>query len=109
MTSKYGNRKVALDGFKFDSAHEANRYQQLKLMERAGRIANLRLQVPFELIPAQRVDGKVVERNVKYIADFTYTKDGRLIVEDAKGFRTAEYKLKRKLMLYFHGIRIQEV
>lgn len=109
MKSKYGNRKVALDGMKFDSAHEANRYQQLKLLERAGRIANLRSQVPFELIPAQRVDGKVVERNVKYIADFTYTKDGRLIVEDAKGFRTAEYKLKRKLMLYFHGIRIQEV
>ena len=80
-------------------------------MQRSGLISNLREQVPFELIPNQRgPDGKVIERALIYKADFVYTDtDGSTIVEDTKGFRTKEYIIKRKLMLFVHGIRIKEV
>ena len=108
---KYGNRKIELDGMTFDSQHEANRWVELKYMERAGLIGELKRQVTFELLPAQRdEDGRMIERPVRYVADFTYKgKDRKLIVEDAKGMKTREYILKRKLMLYFHGIRVMEV
>lgn len=103
--SKYGAKKCVLDGVGFDSMREARRYRELKLLERAGEIAELRLQVPFELIPKQGG-----ERPVIYVADFVYTdKDGRTVVEDAKGYRTREYIIKRKLMLWRHGIEITEV
>ena len=110
--AKYGNRKVELDGETFDSVKEYSRWQELKLMERAGEIYELQRQVPFVVIPAQRDDrGKLVEREVKYIADFTYREKcgNRLVVEDTKGMKTREYILKRKMMLYRLGIRIQEV
>ena len=74
-----------------------------------GVISDLKMQVPFELIPSQKRDGKTVERPVKYIADFVYTQDGETVVEDAKGMRTKEYVIKRKLMLMRYGIRIREV
>ena len=96
----------------FDSVKEFSRWQELKLMERAGEIYELQRQVPFVLIPAQRDEnGKLIEREVKYIADFTYRErcGNRLVVEDTKGLKTREYILKRKMMLYRHGIRIQEV
>lgn len=79
------------------------------LLERAGAIQGLKRQVRFELIPSQRYDGKVIERPVRYIADFTYTENGNLVVEDVKGMRTKDYILKRKMMLYLCGIRIREV
>ena len=108
--SKYGNRKVTRDGLTFDSIKEYRRYCELRLLERAGEVAELRRQVKFELLPSQRVDGKVVERPVTYIADFVYTdKDGQQVVEDTKGVRTKEYIIKRKLLLHKYGIRIQEV
>ena len=107
--TKYGNRKVIHDGIEFDSVKEAHRYCELKLMQRAGVISDLQLQVSFELIPSQRVDGKVVERAVNYIADFVYKQDGVQVVEDTKGMRTKEYIIKRKLMLYIHNIRIKEI
>lgn len=108
--SKYGNRKVTRDGMTFDSVKEYRRYCELRLLERAGEVAELRRQVKFELLPSQRVDGKVVERPVTYIADFVYTdKDGRQVVEDTKGVRTKEYIIKRKLLLHKYGIRIREV
>lgn len=106
---KYHNKKVVVDGIKFDSKREANRYQELKILERAGKISDLRLQVPFELIPSQRVDGKVVERSWVYVADFVYTQDGNQVIEDSKGMVTREYVAKRKAMLFFHNIRIKEV
>lgn len=96
--------KTVLDGIVFDSRHEANRYAELKLLQRAGKIKNLRCQVPFELIPSQ--DG---ERAVKYIADFVYEENGKEVVEDAKGFHPKEYIIKRKLMLWVHGIKVSEV
>ena len=106
--SKYHNRKVTQGGETFDSVKEYRRFCELRLLERAGAVTDLRRQVRFELIPAQRVDGKVVERACSYVADFTYTENGQQVVEDAKGMRTQEYRLKRKLMLWVHGIRIRE-
>ena len=108
-TPKYKNRTVTLNGEKFDSHKEARRYGELVLLERAGQISHLERQVKYELIPSQRVDGKVVERACTYVADFVYVENGKKVVEDTKGFRTKDYIIKRKLMLYVHGIRIKEV
>jgi hypothetical protein len=109
---------------------EAKRYQELKILEAAGHIKDLRLQVPYELIPAMRepdtigkrggkIKGKLIERAVIYKADFVYLEKLDIpfsdqekweeVVEDVKGMRTKEYILKRKLMLYRYGIRIREV
>lgn len=107
--SKYNAKKTTVGTEIYDSQFEAFRHQQLKLLERAGEIRNLRRQVPFVLIPSQRV-GNVKERAVSYIADFVYDdSEGSQIVEDAKGVKTKEYVIKRKLMLYIHGIAIKEV
>lgn len=109
--SKFFSERVTTDAGTFDSMREARRFYELQLLERAGEISDLKRQVAFELIPAQRDEGgKLLERSVRYIADFTYTdKDGSYVVEDAKGFRTETYILKKKMMLFFHGIRIREV
>lgn len=107
--SKYGNRKVQRDGMTFDSKKEARRWSELLLLEKAGAIQNLQRQVRYELIPSQRIAGKVVERACNYIADFVYEEDGQTVVEDTKGFKTPEYIIKRKLLLWRHGIRIREV
>lgn len=110
--SKYGAKKVTYDGKTFDSQKEAQRYAELRLLERGKVISDLRWQVKFDLLPAQKgADGKVIERAVSYVADFTYVdkRTGEFIVEDAKGMKTKEYILKRKMMLYFHGIQIREV
>ena len=116
MASKYHSRKITKDGIIFDSVKEYRRFCELSLLERAGAIADLKRQVKFELIPSQRVDGKVVERPCTYVADFVYLekgKDGifRLVVEDVKSeaTKTREYIIKRKLMLWRCGIRIREV
>ena len=109
--NKYGNKKVALGDEIFDSKHELRRWIELQMLLRAGRISDLRRQVPFELIPAQKRDGKIVERPVKYIADFVYTENGETVVEDAKApiTRTKEYIIKRKLMLWEFGLQVREV
>ena len=112
--SKYGAIKTTTAaGVKHDSKKEAKRWLELNLLQRAGEIHDLKRQVPFELIPAQFIDGKCVERSVKYIADFVYTtRDGREVVEDTKSPATRknkEYVIKRKLMLKEHGVRIKEV
>lgn len=108
--SKYKSRKVTVDGVTFDSKKEYRRYSELSLLEKAGIIHSLKRQVRFELLPSQRgKDGKVAERAVTYIADFVYFEGDKLIVEDTKGFRTKDYIIKRKLMLYMHGVRIKEV
>ena len=104
MGSKYGNRKLtAPDGQRFDSVKEYHRWGCLRLLERAGVIKDLKRQVKFELIP--RVGE---ERPCNYIADFTYMENGELVVEDVKGVKTEAYKIKKKLMLWVHGIRIKE-
>ena len=140
--SKYNNKKILVNGVKFDSMKEYKRYLQLQMLERAGEITDLQRQVKYVLIPAQKEPdtigpkggihkGKTIEQECAYIADFVYkvpikeeklfsNKEGHLesmemlcgyetIVEDTKGVRTPEYVIKRKLMLYIHGIRIKEV
>lgn len=107
--SKYKSRKTVVDGIEFDSKKEAKRYSELKLLERAGQIQELELQKPFVLIPAQKVNGRVVERACKYIADFVYKENGKTVVEDTKGVRTKDYIIKRKLMLLVYNIQIREV
>lgn len=105
--SKYGAQRSG----GYASKKERYRAAQLRQLQRAGIISGLREQVPFELVPVQRGDdGKVIEHACRYIADFVYIDNdtGLTVVEDAKGYRTAEYKIKRKLMLHLFGIRIKE-
>lgn len=113
MRNKYGNRKTVVDGIAFDSRKEAKRYQELKLLEKAGEIKDLRRQVKYELIPRQKINGKVVERKVEYVADFVYLQNGDIVVEDVKGYREGPayslFTIKRKLMLYVWGIKIVEI
>lgn len=127
MTScKYGAQKVKVDGITFDSKKEARRYSELKILEKANQIHDLRMQVKFLLIPAQREkstevyqrgkrkgqpkEGKVIEKEVSYYADFVYyDQSGKMVVEDTKGFRTTDYIIKRKLMLWLYKVRIREV
>ena len=107
--SKYGSNKIVVDGIKFDSVKEATRWQELKILEKAGEVSNLQRQVKYEVLPVQRDKGKVLERPVYYIADFVYTDtDGNTVCEDTKGYKTKEYIIKRKLMLYMYGIKIKE-
>lgn len=104
----------------FASKKEADRYMVLKNLEAKGKITDLKTQVKFVLIPAQRepdtvgvrggkVKGKLIERELSYVADFVYYRDGEMIVEDTKGMRTPEYIIKRKVLLYMTGIRIREI
>ena len=106
--NKYKNRRITVNGITYDSKKEYRRHYELMLMERSGMITNLERQVKYVLIPSQRINGKVVERELAYRADFRYTQGGETVVEDVKGFKTPEYKIKKKLMLYFHGIQIKE-
>lgn len=109
----------------FDSKKEAKRYQELKMLEKAGIIKGLQRQVKYTLIPAQYEltsevyakgnnkgkpkKGRLIERECAYYADFVYIRDGETVVEDTKGMKTPEYIIKRKLMLFIHNIRIKEV
>ena len=122
---KYGNRKVSTEDGTFDSVKEARRNAELQLLASAGEITDLRRQVRFELIPAQREPdtigprggvhpGKLIEQAVFYVADYVYKDaDGQTVVEDVKGYRDgAAYKvfvLKRKIFLQRYGIRIREI
>lgn len=122
-TNKYRNTKTIVDGIEFDSRKEAARYKELKLLEAAGEISNLEMQVKFVLIPTQREPdfvgvrggikkGKVIEKECSYLADFVYIRDGEVIVEDVKGYKNGSayniFKIKRKLMLYLYGIKVVE-
>lgn len=102
--SKYGNSKTEVDGIKFDSEKEANRYKELRLLLKAGEIGLFRMQVEYELNPGGT-------HSLKYVADFVYiiTATGETVVEDVKGFRTREYKKKRRLMKKVHRIVIKEI
>lgn len=119
---KYHNRKIQFEGRTFDSRREYERYLILRAWERNGDISDLECQKKFILIPAQRapdtvdskgkrVQGKIIERECAYYADFVYydKRHGQFVVEDAKGVRTEVFKIKKKLMLFRHGIRVKEV
>ena len=118
---KYHNKRVEYQGKVFDSLKERRRYCELLLLQKQGIISDLRLQVPYELIPAiyedvekqlktkVKIVSRCVQRAVTYVADFVYTQDGKTIVEDTKGFRTKEYELKKKMMRALLGITIKEI
>lgn len=130
--NKLNAKRVEFDGFTFGSKKEAHRWAELKLLERSGHISDLQRQVSFELVPAQyetietgefykkgpkkgqpKLKKVCIEQSVNYVADFVYTENGKKIVEDTKGCKDGitynYFVLKRKLMLYVHGIRIREV
>ena len=101
LGNKYRARKTVVDGITFDSGKEANRYSELKLLERAKLIFDLELQVVYDL----RIGGQLI---CKYRADFRYMENGKTVVEDSKGCRTREYKIKKKLMRALLGVEILE-
>ena len=132
--TKLNNKTITVDGIEFQSIKESQRYSDLKVLERAGEISNLELQKKYELIPAQyetvetgeyyKVGPKkgqpktkqiCVEQSLVYVADFVYQENGQTVVEDVKGYRDpssapyAKFVLKRKMMLWVHGIKIKEV
>lgn len=112
--SKYNARKYEANGQTFDSKKEYTRYLTLLEMEQNGQISDLRLQVPFTLLPLQRVEGEKSLRAVKYIADFVYTQaDGKTVVEDVKGYRGggayAVFVIKKKLLYFTTGLFVHEV
>lgn len=112
--NKFLARAVTVNGIKFDSMKEAQRYRDLTWLERGGVIRGLTRQVKYTLVPRQYIDGKLVEREISYIADFVYQDEhGKLVVEDVKGYRKgsayAVFVMKRKLMLSVYGIRVVEV
>ena len=100
MAMKYGNKKTEVDGIKFDSKKEAERYSVLKELEDSGDIDCLELQPEYVVMEPFRHEGKAI-RAIKYIADFRYVDEGGAVVEDVKGFRTEVYKIKRKLFLKY--------
>lgn len=112
-TSKYGSKKVIVDGIKFDSKKESKRYLELKLLERAGEIKDLELQKEFELQPSFKKNGKTY-RKITYKADFCYfsIKDNKYICEDVKSpaTKTQVYMIKKKMLLYkYDDIEFREV
>ena len=108
-TNKYHNTKAEYNGIKFDSIKEKNRYVGLKQLEDLKIIKDLKLQVKFELQPSYQYNGKTI-RAINYYADFTYIQDDKLIVEDTKGFKTKEYLLKKKMLLYkYKDIEFKEI
>ena len=124
--SKYKAKKVEINGIKFDSKREARRYEELLILEQAGEIKDLKRQVKYILIPAQRepdtvgvrggkIKGKLIERECAYVADYMYTdvKTGEQVVEDVKGYKGGGaydlFTIKRKMMLYFYGIKVKEI
>lgn len=107
--TKYKSVKTEINGINFASKKEASRYMELVTLEKHGDIYGLEFQVPFELQPKFKINGKTV-RAIKYVADFVYfDKKKKIHVEDVKGMRTEVYKLKKKLFEYKYKIEIEEV
>ena len=123
MANKYYSHKVVVDGETFDSKKEYQFYLSLLRRQELGEVKDVRRQVKFVLIPTQREEpilmkrtgklkeGRVIERECSYIADFVYEdcKSGKIEVVDTKGYKTKDYIIKRKLMLFLNGIRVKEV
>jgi hypothetical protein len=102
--NKYHAKKTTIDNITFDSIRESQRYNELKMLLRANKIAHLELQVPFQVT----INGKKI---CKYLADFQYVdlETGKVVIEDTKGFRTQVYRLKKRLVEAQYGITITEV
>jgi len=108
--NKYHNKKVTVDGLTFDSIKEANRWQELRLMERAGKITGLSRQLRIEIVPKTKL-----HRARHYVADFVYfdKEQGKTIYEDVKGYKKGlayqMFSLKRDILYWRHGIEVTEV
>lgn len=95
--SKYKNKKTIVDNIKFDSKAEANRYIELKLLEKSGKISDLELQPKFTLQEKYTNNKGEKVRAITYKADFCYLEGNKIVVEDVKGVETKEFKIKKKL------------
>lgn len=107
---KYRNQPVVIDGVRFDSVREAKRWQELKMLESAGKISQLERQVPYELAHAVRLSGeKRLKPAIRYVADFRYfdCEEYAYVVEDTKGHQTEAFRIKRHLMKSVHGIDVR--
>jgi hypothetical protein len=100
--NKYSNKKCEMDGYKFDSKKEMNRYAELKLMERGKIITQLRLQPRFTIHVGFTHPEHGKQRKIEYVADFEYIENGRRVVEDVKGIPTDVYKMKKKMFLFLY-------
>lgn len=110
-TNKYSNKKIIVDGIEFESKLEARRWQQLKLLQKAGNIKDLRRQIKFELQPSYIKNDKVIQ-SINYVADFVYydLNKRQFIIEDTKGYKTEIYKLKKKILEYkYPDLEIKEI
>lgn len=105
---KYGNQPIEINGISFDSKAESRYYAYLQSLLKSGAIKDLRLQVPFELAPSVVIGGRK-RPALRYVADFTYERDGKVIVADVKGVSPDAYRIKRHLMKSVHGIDIEEI
>lgn len=108
---KYGNKKTVIDGQVFDSQAEARRWIDLRLLEKAGRIAYLERQVVIELLPKVKYsDARRATPAVRYVADFCYVNvQGERVIEDVKGVRTPAYRLKKHMLKALHGLEVKEI
>jgi hypothetical protein len=106
--NKFGAKKTEVGGIKFDSKAEARRYQALLMLEKAGHIAGLTCQVPFVLAPSVKFEGaKRAKPAMRYIADFVYSENGKIVVEDVKGVITPLFQAKRHWLKAMHGIDVR--
>lgn len=106
--NKYGAKKTVIEGITFDSRAEALRYQNLLLLQKAGEISGLTLQVPFVLArPVRFAAANRSKPALRYVADFVYTEKGVVVVEDVKGVQTDAFKIKQHLMMTVHGIDLR--
>lgn len=108
---KYRNKPCQIGAEKYRSQREAKRHQDLLTLQKAGLIAGLAREVPFELSPGVKIEGETRKRPaVRYVADFVYSdvKAGKIVVEDAKGMQTPLYRLKKHLMATLRGIHVRE-
>lgn len=110
-TNKYSNKKIIVDGLDFDSKLEAERWKELNILQKAGKIKDLRRQISFELQPKYKKNDKTIQ-SINYIADFVYydLNKKKIIVEDTKGYKTEIYKLKKKIFEYkYPDLEIKEI
>lgn len=105
--SKYRAERTEVGGIVFASRREAARYEALLTEQKSGAITGLEVQPQYPLSVVQPSGVTVVIG--RYIADFRYQRDGRMVVEDAKGMRTEVYRLKKKIVEAQYGIEIVEV
>lgn len=106
--NKYHNKHVIVGSERFDSMKEARRHQELKLLERAGRISKLERQVTYQLMPSVRIAGEQRARPaLRFKVDFRYVENGQTVVEDSKGYSDTAFRIRQHLMKSVHGLDVR--